>query len=236
MKIITRIKSQLLNSETHVSLHEGLRKIYLKYDLQLLGIILLYKLYSSAFDEELTALDFIRKSKFTKLISEQDRVRDKIYRGLTNSIKAATNHFDIQYREVALRLQDIFEHYGNIANKTLDEKTSAIDDLRRELQLPSLANAVSFLGLDVWLTKLGEENTKFEQLMMQRYTETAEKPSFRMKSSRVIVDKYHVAIVHQLENLALTGNTEVENIVKEMNAIIERFKHILAQERGAANN
>jgi hypothetical protein len=57
-----------------------------------------------------------------------------------------------------------------------------------------------------------------------------------MKSSRVIVDKYHVAIVHQLENLALTGNTEVENIVKEMNAVIERFKHILAQERGAANN
>jgi len=236
MKVITRINHKALNNETHVSLHEGLKRVFLKFNLQLLGILLLYELYCSAFDEELASLDFIRKSEFTKQISEQDRVRDEIFRGLVDSVKAATNHFDPQYREAAYRLQDVLGHYGNVAKKTLDEETSAINDLILELQTPSLAAAVTLLGLNVWQTKLGDENAKFEELMAQRYTETAEKPTVRMRTSRVAVDKYYVAIVHQVENLALTGNAEVENLVKEMNAVIERFKHILAQERGAKKN
>jgi hypothetical protein len=235
MKVIIRINQRRLNNETHVALHEGLRKVFLKFDLLLLGILLLYQLYCTAFDEELASLDFIRKSEFTKLISEQDHVRDGIYHGLLDSVKAATNHFDPQSREAAHRLLDVLEHYGNIARKTLDEETSAINDLLRELQTPALAAAVSTLGLNIWLTRLGDENAKFEQLMAQRYTETAEKPSTRMKTARVAVDKYYVAIVHQIENLALTGNTEVENLVKEMNAVIERFRNILAQERGKKN-
>jgi hypothetical protein len=81
-----------------------------------------------------------------------------------------------------------------------------------------------------WLNKLVEENNAFEELMKERYSETASKTTFRMRAMRVETDKYYNAIISQIENQCLAGIEINESFIRELNAVIERFKRILAQE------
>jgi hypothetical protein len=127
---------------------------------------------------------------------------------------------------------DIERDYGNIARKPLDDETAAINDPARELALPEPVQAIVTLGLSAWLNKLIEENAKFVELMSERYDETAQKTSLRMKTTRNETDKYYQAIISQIENQYLVGINVNESFIKELNAVIERFKNILAQELG----
>jgi hypothetical protein len=233
-EIIIIINLKLLNNETHVQFNESIDILFIKYTPAALGIAPLYTHYKNALNTELNVLDIIRKSEFTGKIVEQDKVRGDIYRGLSNSIIGMTTHFELVNREAAHRLQNILNHYGNIKRKTLDAETSAINDLIRELQNPSPAADIVTLGLNSWVIKLSEENTLFEQLMMNRYVEMAGRPSARMKTARVDVDKYYHAIINQTKNSVLAGTTtpDIDNFIKDINAVIGRFKHILLQEKG----
>jgi hypothetical protein len=229
--IVTKIDLHSLKNETHVEFHENLKKLFIKFNPQTAGIEALYNLYAIAFDNELASLDIISKSALTNMISEQDSIRDSLYSGLLESIRGAKKHFDPAYRGAANRLLDIFEHYGNIPHKTFDDETAAINDLLRELKQPAFVNALATLGFTDWLNKLSDENVKFGQLMMQRYEETADKTPYRMKDTRKETDKYYHAILSHLENMTLVGDAAVNDLIREMNIIIERFKHILAQQR-----
>ncbi|MDR3246287.1 MAG: DUF6261 family protein [Prevotellaceae bacterium] len=233
-EIIIIINLKQLNNETHVQFNENIDILIIKYNPSTLGIEQLYTHYKSALNTELGVLDIIRKSDFTGKITVQDKVRADIYRGFTNSVKGMTTHFEIVNREAARRLLDILNHYGNISRKTFDAETAAINDLIRELQNPSPSADISTLGLNSWINKLSEENTIFSQLMMARYNEMAGRPSARMKTARVEVDKFYHAILNQVKNTVLAGVTtpDIDNFIKELNAVIGRFKHILLQEKG----
>ena len=232
-EIILRINLHRLKNETHVQFNESVDPVFVKFNPQIPGINPLYVLYRGALDNEIEALDFIGKSNLTAKIIEQDGKRDGIFRGLVDSVKGATRHFDPACREAADLLLGIFGHYGNIARKPLDDETAAINDLVRELNQPQPARAIALLGMNSWLQKLVEENSIFAELMSERYIETAGKTLSRMRTARVETDKFYHAIVSQIENYSLAGIAIDQNFVRELNAVVERFKHILAQEIGA---
>jgi hypothetical protein len=229
-KIISTVNTQRLKNETHVQFYETVDGVFVEFDPQTLGINPWYVPFKGALNDETESLDFIRKSEWTQKIHDQDQIRDDIFRGFWDSIKGATKHFDPQHREAATLLLDIFKHYGDIARKTLDDETAAINDLNRELNTPKHAEALSLLALNDWQNKLVEENARFTDLMAKRYSETAEKTSLRMRTTRAKTDKFYHAIIAQLENQQLAGITLNETFIKELNAVIERFKNILAQE------
>jgi hypothetical protein len=230
--VIIRIYLQRLKNETHVQFNENANAVFVKYNPQELGFPALYYLYKDAFDKETQALDFVRKSEITAKIAEQDSRRDQLYRGLVDTVKGEINHFDPAHVQAAERLYDVFKHYGNIVQKTLDNETAAINDLIRELNLPGNAQAVQLLNLSTWLYRLSEENRLFAQYMTERYVETAEKTPLRMTTTRAETDQYYHAIVGQIENQILAGTVINPAFINELNAVIERFKHILAQEIG----
>ncbi|MDR1346565.1 MAG: DUF6261 family protein [Bacteroidales bacterium] len=231
-EVITRINLQHLKNETHVQFNESANALFVKYNPQTLGIAPLHALFKTAFDREIAALDFMRKSEITAQIFEQDRVRDAVFRGFSDTVKGAIRHFDPAWSEAAERLHNLFRHYGNIAQKTFDDETAAINDLLRELQEKSFATAITLLGLTPWQEKLREENDRFAQLMMDRYRETAQKTPYRMTAARRDTDKYYHAIIGQLENISLAATADISELVRELNAVTDRFKSILAQERG----
>ncbi|MDR0754983.1 MAG: DUF6261 family protein, partial [Prevotellaceae bacterium] len=113
-----------------------------------------------------------------------------------------------------------------------DDETAAINDLVRELNQPAAAQAITLLGLEAWTNRLVEENSLFAALMTERYVETAEQTLFRMSQARTETDRYYHAIVSQIENLCLAGSAVDETFIRELNAVVERFKNILAQEKG----
>jgi hypothetical protein len=231
-KIISSINEGSLKNETHVQFYVNIDDVFIDFDPAVQGFQLLYIPFKKSLTNEKEALDFIRKSELTKKIHDQDHIRDDIWRGFSDLVKGERRHFDPVHREAAELLYGILKHYKNIAKKTLDDETAAINDLLSNLNQPSYAQAVATLGLLPWQEKLREENAKFAELMKERYTETAEKTSLRMKTTRRETDKYYHAITSQIENLHLAGVVINEAFIKELNAVIDRYKHILAQEIG----
>ena len=223
-----------MTNEVHVQFHENVVTLVKKITPEALGIVSLCDLYLKAFDSETQVLLIITKSELTAQISEQDRMRDGIFRGFSDTVKGLRNHFDPDMREAANRLWNAFLHYGNIARKTLDAQTAATNDILREFERSDLRQAIEKLHLTDWRDKLDEENQKFHSLMMDRYNESAAQTTVRMKTARVETDKYYRAITAHADNRALTGELDdaMSGFINELNAIVKRFKNILAQQLG----
>ncbi|MDR0603096.1 MAG: DUF6261 family protein [Bacteroidales bacterium] len=229
-RIIEIIELKKMRNETHTEFHEEVNHILVKYNAEISGITPLYSHYQIVLDHERESLDIIRKSSITTKIMEQDQNRDVSYRGFFDTIKGATNHFNAEHREAARMLSNTFKHYGNIAKKTLNDETAAINNLITELRKPALYQALSLLGLLDWLDRLQYENDLFTELMRERYTEISQQTSYRMVETRKETDKYYHAIVNHIENLHLSEIPVNETFIKELNTVINSFKHILAQE------
>ena len=229
---IIRINLTNLRNEAHVELNETFAALVAKYNATTLGVAALFEQYQPLLADEVSVLDLIRKSGLTGEIDEQDHRRDAIFRGFADAVKSALHHFDAAKRDAATRLELVFAHYGNIAVKTLDQETAAIDDILRELDSAHSAD-VATLALGDWALQLNAENSRFKELMAARYGETAARPSIRMKTARIAVDKSLREIFTRIEALALiNGGAAFEPFIKELNAVMERYKNILAQEKG----
>ncbi|MDR3340025.1 MAG: DUF6261 family protein [Candidatus Symbiothrix sp.] len=231
--LISKLDYVQLRNESHVEFHETVNRLFITYPPSELGLATLYEIYKPQFDAEVSVLDLIRKSDYTEDIYEQDHLRDHIFRGLTDAVKSALNHFDEAKKNAAHKINRVIENYGNIAVKTLDQETAAIDDLLREFADGNYPALLQTLSLGDWIDQLGTENERFKTLMMARYGESAQRPTTRMKAARLEVDKAFRAITSQIEALALVhGSAAYEPFVKEINAVIERYKHLLAQKNG----
>ena len=234
MKAISTINLKKLKNEVHVQFHESVISILIVLEVVNFQFEQLFASYKLSFDNETAALLLITKSEFTALINEQDRQRNSIFRGLSDTVKALRNHFDTEKQEAANRLwNNIFTHYGNVTKKSLDAETAAIKDLIRELKRPEIITVTNKLNVQDWVAKLEEENDKFHALMMNRYSETTEKTSFRMSTARLETDRYYRAIVASVENEVLLQNvsTPLNHFITELNAVVHRFKSILAHEQ-----
>jgi hypothetical protein len=231
--LIIRLDFVLLRNETHVEFNENVKRIIIKYNPEALDIFPQYVVYKTALGEEISALDIILKSEYTEKISEQDHRRDSIFRGFADAVKSSLNHFDPEKREAAAKIEVVVEHYGNITNKTYDEETAAIDDLLRELASGDYPSVVNVLRINDWLTQLNIENQKFKDLMTERYEEVSQRPAVRMRTARTETDKALHSIIYRIEALALVNGIDAyEPFIKELNAVLERYKNIQAQEQG----
>jgi gas vesicle protein len=235
-RIFLRIHLEHLRSKTHVEYHETIRRIIEKFNPDTLGIRPQYDVYILLLSDELLVLDIILKSEITSEIHAQDHVRDIIFRGFSDAVKSALNHYDETKRNAAYKIEIVLDHYGNIATLTLDEETAAIEDLIRELKTENNTNLLTTLGLIDWLPELSNANDKFKDLMMMRYEEVSQRPTIRMKEIRTAVNKEFRNMIDQLEALIkVKGIAGYEDFVKEINAVTERYKRILAQEAGNRN-
>ena len=233
--MITNITVAHMTNEVHVQFHSSV--MMLMDRLAPKFAVALHEQYKKALDNEKEALLIIKKSELTAQIAEQDKLRDDIFRGFSHTVKGCRNHFDPDMRVPANLLWNVFLHYGDITKKSLDAQTAAAEDLLREFERDDLKKAIEQLNLNDWLLKLGEENRKMQQLMMDRYTEKAGQTTLRMKTTRVETDKFYRAITADLHNQTLIGNSDAAFVefTNELNAIVKRYKDILAQQFGKKN-
>jgi hypothetical protein len=233
MKAVIRIDYAHLRNEAHVELHETADTIIVRHNPAALGIAVQYGEYKPHLDTEVSLLDVIRKSGYTGELDGSDHRRDTLVRGFSDAVKSGLNHFDPAKREAARRIEIVLNSYGNIAAKALDQETAAIDDLLRELRSGEYPALVDSLALTDWLTQLDAENRTFKRLMMARYGETSQRPTTRMKAARKNTDAAFRGIIDQIEALAtVNGMAQYEAFIRELNAILERYKNILAAEAG----
>ena len=236
MNKFNKIRFSRLKNETHVEFHESVIYLILALGASNLPFEALFALYNTAFDHESEALLLITKSELTVTISEQDRQRDNTFRGFSDIVKGYRNHYETEMRVAANRLWNgVLTHYGNVTSKSYDAETAAIRDLIRELKRPEMVTAITKLSVQGWVTRLEQENDRFHTLMMERYCEATDKTTFRMRTTRLETDRYYRAMLASVENELLLGNvtTTLTHFITELNAIVHRYKTILAHEQGS---
>jgi hypothetical protein len=230
---IIRVYFENLRNEAHVELNETVIIAIDRYNPVQIGIGTVYAGYRQLVTTEISLLDMMRKSEYTIAIHAQDHVRDSIFRGLFYAVKSGLNHFDAEKRKAAEKLSAIFDLYGNIAVRTLDEETSAIDDLLRKLASSTVSAYVQTLAVMDWTEQLDLENRKFKELMQTCYSETAQRPALRIHAVRADVDRALRTILNFLDVVATVhGPAACELLVDELNAVFERYRNILTQQAG----
>ena len=236
MKIIA-INLTRMTNELHAQFHENVLVLIERATAVALGIVSKCTSYKQALENELKALLIIRKSELTAKIAEQDRVRDGTFRGFSDAVKSARNHFDPDYRNAANLLWNVFLHYGNITKKTLHTQTAATNDMLRELERPDLQNAIDVLHVRDWVDRMQQDNQAFNDLIIQRVDEFSERTTLRMSTARLKTDKYYRVIVTHFDNILTMEESDavMDEFLTKLNVLIKEYKEILAQEFGRKN-
>jgi hypothetical protein len=174
------------------------------------------------------------KSSFTAAMVALDGQRDQNYRGLTTALKAAFLHFDPVKREAAELLWPLWELYGNIQAKPYNEETGTIINFIQELR-GKYAEAIAILGLTEWVDALEKSNNDFEDAVLNRNRETAEKPDLHLLDLRRQTNNCYLGIIARIEaQMLLQGEDEFASFVKTLNANIDRY--VISQHRRSGKN
>ena len=232
MKILSIILLHLRNS-AHFQFHTSFVELVTKIGAETLKIKQLfdaYLLHYKAVDE---ALKKITKSAVTAEIREADRERDRLFRGLADTNKAALNHFDPQVKAAAKRLKIVLDTYGNVAPKPLDEETSDIYNLMQDLTSSKYAQDAAKVGLTNWIKELEQSNKTFNKLMTGRDAESAEKTDLVLRKCRKDLDGAYRAIIKRVSALVeIEGEKEYRDFIRNLNIIITRYSNVVAQRAG----
>ena len=173
----------------------------------------------------------IQKSAITAQIQDADRARDEIYLGMVETSNAALKHFGEEVRGAAARLKILFDTYGDVNRKPLNEQTSAVYNILQELK-GKYAPDTALVGISSWVSELEARNNAFADLMRERFDETASRTDIVLKESRAEVDNAYFAIRERVNALAIVEGLSVyESFIRTFNAVIAKYA-LLAKPRG----
>jgi hypothetical protein len=235
MKILS-LNFYRLRNEEWFQLFTEFRDLVLKYNPGTLNIAELWATFLLLYADADTALEIIRKSVDTALMIEADHTRDHTYRGFSDAVKSARNHFDPAKRAAADKLTILFDHFGNLARKAPNEETAGIYNFLQELDrgTPGMALPVDVLGLRDWAVRLAADNAAYEALVKDRNTEVAQRSKLRMKEIRREMQETYYKMTTRVEaTMTLNGDVPpFTNFVNEWNAFLKRYADVLAQRAG----
>ena len=221
-----------LHDEEHFQFYTSFRDLVLAFGALALKIELLFKLFLTAYDNELVALDVVRKSAISDDLKISDKERDSVFRGLCDAVKSGLNHYNPDVRVSAKRLQIVLDTYGNLAVKPYDAETGGLNSLIYDFTTTYAAD-VAIVLLDGWVTELQAKNNAFDKLKNSRYSDEAVKTILRMKQERLKTDGIYRQITERLNALIVVeGEAAYLPFVNELNKRIEGYDNTIAIRRG----
>jgi len=226
MKIGEIHKSHLRNDE-HFQFHTAVCELIIREDAETLKIAPLFAAYQALHNKEDEGIKRIRKSFLTGKIREADKARDDTYAGMALAVESALHHHNAPAREAAGRLKILFDTYGNVSKKPLNEQTSALHNILQELKGAYLTDAMT-IGISGWTLELEARNAAFEALMNRRFDEAASKTDVNVRTARLEVDAAYDKIVVRVNALAeVEGAATYETFIGTLNTIIAKYTAIL---------
>lgn len=223
-----------LHNEEHFQFHLSFKNLVVLLSAIALKIEMQFNTFVRQLAREQDALDKIAKSSITDELTDADNDRDEIFRGFCDAVKSALNHYRLEVRQAAGRLQIVVDSYGNLATKPYDAETGGIISFTADLQ-GTYAADVATVGLTEWVIELNAKNMAFDTLKNNRYTEEASKTQLRMKEERTKTDAAYRAIVERINALMLIeGDENYSTFVNELNKRIESYNNTVSIRRGKA--
>lgn len=223
-----------LRNEEHFQFQTSFKDLVLTTTATTLRIEALFAVFLTQYDNELLSLNVVRKNAISDDLADSDEERDNVFRGMCDAVKSGLNHYQVLVQEACRRLQILLDTYGNVAVKSYDAETAAINGLIADLK-GTYAIDVAAAGLDGWVTELEAKNKAFNELKTSRYTEEAQKTCLRMKQERAKLDAVYRQIVERINALIIVeGESAWVTFVNELNKRVESYSNVIAIRRGKA--
>ena len=220
---IATITTKHLRNDEHFQFHTEFKDIVLQYGAKKLKIAAQFNAYLTLYGKEDEGIKKIRKSAITGELHKADKARDEIWRGMIHMNQAMLRHFNPEVQAAARRLKVVFDTYGNVAQKPLNEQTSAVYNILQELQGPYAADAET-ASLTCWVVELKARNETFGQLMKDRLDEAVLKTDVVLREARALLDEAYHAITTRVNALAeVEGSAEYEQFIRTVNLNIEKY-------------
>ena len=228
---ISKLDLRILRNDEHFQFHAEFRDAVNKFGSGNLKVDDLFTAYLPLYAQEDEALKKIAKSAITAEIQTADAYRDRIFRGMCDTNKAALNHFRSEVQQAATRLKIVLDTYGNLAPKPLNEQTSGVYNLLQDLN--ARIDDAEKTGIAEWMNELQTANQAVDQLMKDRYDESAAKTDIVLREARLKVDAQYRIITERIEALALVeGAAGYSDFVRYLNTVIAKYTTIVAQRSG----
>jgi len=229
---ITNIHTTHMRNDEHFQFYTEVRDLISKHGAAALKIQAQFETFLVLYDEVDEGIKKINKSAITAEIHKADKARDEIWSGINSMNKAALKHFDPEVQKAAQRLKIVFDTYGNIAKKPLDEQTSAVYNILQDLQGKYAAD-VAKVGIEQWVTELQARNIAFGALVKDRFDETALRTDVVLKEARAALDTAYRIIIERINAfMLLEGAAEYEHFIRALNAIVDHYADTLARRTG----
>ena len=191
--------------------------------------------FVTLFEDEDMAVNKIRMSATTLEINHTDKERDSIFRGMVDAYKSSLNHFDEQKAKAAKRLKPVFDTYGNIAIKPLNEQSSNVINMIQEFTGKYAADC-QIIGITDWVLALAACNDTMINLMHSRINELATRTDIVTQEARAKVDEGYRVIVERINALVIIEGVEnYEAFIRKLNTIIAKYSATMARRCGKAS-
>ena len=188
---------------------------------------------STLLQREDSALEKIRKSILTDPITTADSLRDSIFRGLELIVEGYMHSVVVVEVEAANVIRIVTNHYGNVTKKSYNEETALIHNLVRDLR-ERCDSALNTLNLVRWVDDLDAANTAFDNLMNERYEETASQNIENVREVRRAMDTVYQQLIAAIEVGAqlAAGSDAYAALINEINQRVEYYRNTLAHRKG----
>ena len=229
---ITKIDATRMRNDEHFQFYSDFGLLVNSAGAAALKIDAQYAVYVPLFKDEDEALKKIMKSAITPEIQKADKERDSIFRGMVDAYKASLNHFSEQKVNAAKRLKPIFDTYGNLAIKPINEQSSGITNMLQDFAGKYAADCQT-IGIANWAAMLAARNDVVIDLMHDRYDESAMRTDIVLKEARAKVDEAYRVIIERINALVIVESAaDYEDFIRKLNAIVSKYAAIIAQRYG----
>lgn len=230
MSKFVKITKRLLTNGQHFSFMKAFSNVFERIIPESAKCIDALATLNAAIEQEDRFMKQERGSRLTKLLQEQDDIRDKSYLCFKSIITAWSKMNMEMEAKAAKELLNIVKLYNINTHAQIDEETGLMDNLYGDIKASTvLTKAIETLNLKKLFEVMVNSNDEVKRYLMERGQESVDKVVGALKTARDNSDIAYDVLAELVESLSLIADDTAiyEAIIREWNVTIERYKDML---------
>lgn len=176
-----------------------------------------------------------RGSKLTKEVAKADFRRDEAVKGINLQISSYLHHYEEEKRQAAKLLKIVMKNWGKrVAEKNYFAESTIIQAIVYNFtNRQNYIDAIAILHLTDWVTELQSANIEFNEKFGLRIEDVSKKPTERMKTKRLEVNKQYYKLRQALMAHACINDyaEPYEKMIGTWNVLIHEIKQSVRKRR-----
>lgn len=216
-------------NEEHYKYYTDVNGLITIFTAATLLIVPEYESFKKSYADEGEALNYVRKSTYTKMLREADTKINNTFDGIVDAVNSGLNHYSQSVKEASERLRVLLDANGNIKRKTQQNKSGATLKLVYELKGSTYATDVDTVELNGWVDKLDADYKNHYALQTGKLNEQDARTHLRMKVVRTEIDSVYRRITEKINALIIVnGEAPYVEFVNKLNLLIHTYENSLS--------